>query len=120
MQEFFLNGINFLFIGELFSDMTLVLKIFTLLAIFAFITQHLGKGPIQVIVLLFISWFVIFDYFLIFGGIYVLYMMMALGFSGIVIDFFFVNPGRAPPPGAPNSGKDVLARQNQLDRLRGR
>lgn len=111
---------NFLFIGELFSDMTLVLKIFTLLAIFAFVTQHLGKGPIQIIVLLVISWFVIFDQFLIFGGIYVLYVMMAMGFSGIIIDFFFVNPGHNPQPGAPNSGKDVMSRQNQIQRLRGR
>ncbi len=124
MFNLFLDAPQFLFLGELGGDMIFVLKIFTLLAIFAFVTQNLGKGPVGILIMLIISWFVIFDYFLFFGGIYVLYMLMALGFSGIIIDFFFVNPGQhgsgEKHPGAPNSGADVLARQNQLQRLRGR
>ncbi len=100
--------------------MIFVLKIFTLLAIFAFVTQNLGKGPVPIIIMLAMSWFIIFDHFLIFGGIYVLYVLMALGFSGVIIDFFFVNPGHTPQPGAPNTGADVLSRQSQIQRLRGR
>jgi hypothetical protein len=113
-------SMNLLFIGELGSDMVFVLKIFTLLAIFSFITQHMGKGAISVIIMLIISWFVIFDYFAFFGGIYVLYMMMALGFSGTIIDFFFVSQqsgGGEKHPGAPNAGKDVISRQNAIRRM---
>lgn len=111
-----------LFIGELFGDLTFVLKIFTLLAIFSFVTQHMGKGTISVIIMIVMGWFILFDHFLIFGGIYVLYMMMVLGFSGTIIDFFFVNQqsgagGGEKHPGAPNAGKDVMARQNAIRRM---
>lgn len=113
-------GLQILFIGELFGDLTLVLKIFTLLAIYSFITQHMGKGPASIIIMIVMVWFIMLDNFMIFGGIYVLYMMMALGFSGTIIDFFFVNQqsgGGEKHPGAPNTGNQVLQRQNAIRRM---
>ena len=108
----------FLGIGELPGDMVFVLKIFVLMTIIAFVIQHLGKGPLAILVIIVLSWFIVFDYFKFFGGVYVLYMLVTLGFSGILIDFFFVNPGSGQPnEGGISSGKDFMARQSQIQRM---
>ena len=53
-----------------------------------------------------------------FGGVYVLYMAVTLGFSGILIDFFFVNPGSGQAnEGGISNGKDFAARQSQIQRM---
>lgn len=107
------------FFSELSGDMILVLKIFTLMAIFSYVTQHLGKGYLSVLIIVGMTYFIIFDYFWFFGGIYVLYVLMAFGFSGVIVDFFFVNPGQSSgQDGSVSSGKDFMARQNQLQKLR--
>ncbi|MBT7240956.1 MAG: hypothetical protein HN878_00540 [Candidatus Diapherotrites archaeon] len=108
----------FLGLSELPGDMTFVLKIFVLMTIIAFVTQHLGKGPLAVLVIVVLSWFIVFDYFRFFGGVYVLYMAVTLGFSGILIDFFFVNPGSGQAnEGGISNGKDFAARQSQIQRM---
>ena len=108
----------FLGLSELPGDMTFVLKIFVLMTIIAFVTQHLGKGPLAVLVIIVLSWFIVFDYFRFFGGVYVLYMFVTLGFTGILIDFFFVNPGSGQPnEGGISSGKDFAARQSQIQKM---
>ncbi len=114
-----LNGFIFLgFFGELSGDMILVLKIFTLMAIFAYVTQHLGKGPITILIMVVMSWFIIFDYFWFFGGIYVLWMLLAFGFTGVIIDFFFVNPGNGQKnEGGISSGRDYMSRQAQYQNI---
>ena len=82
-------------IGEFFSDMILVLKIFVLLTIISWVVMHLGKGPLSIVLIVGISWFVLFDAFWLFGGTYVLMMLLTLGIAGIFIDLFFVFPGFA-------------------------
>jgi len=89
------SGLALLSVGEFFSDMMLVLKIFVLLAIISFVLMHLGKGPLSIVLILGISWFVLFDYFWFFGGIYTLMMLLTFGVAGILVDFFFVFPGFA-------------------------
>jgi len=118
-----------LLIGELFSDMDIVLKIFVLLAIFAYVTQHLGKGPVAILIMLGMSYFILFDYWKFFGGIYVLYILVTMGISGVLVDFMFVTPspqgGGAPgasgmgdSSGPISNGSDFMARQAQLSRAR--
>ena len=108
----------FLGLSELSGDMIFVLKIFVVMTIIAFVTQHLGKGPLAILVIVVLSWFIVFDYFRFFGGVYVLYMFVTLGFSGILIDFFFVNPGSGQPnEGGISNGKDFMARQSQIQRM---
>ena len=89
-------------IGDFFSDMILVLKIFVLLTIISWVVMHLGKGPLSIVLIVGISWFVLFDAFWLFGGTYVLMMLLTLGVAGIFIDLFFVFPGFAAgaAPGA--------------------
>jgi len=77
---------------DFFADINLILKLFVLLMIIGFVQNHLGKGPMAVALMAFISFFVLFDAWKIFGGIYMLYAIITLGFSGILIDFFFVTP----------------------------
>ena len=88
-------------IGEFFSDMVLVLKIFVLLTIISWVVMHLGKGPLAIVLIIGISWFVLFDAFWLFGGTYVLMMLLTLGVAGIFIDLFFVFPGFAAIGGKP-------------------
>jgi hypothetical protein len=120
MIELFLQGLFVLgFFGDLTGDLTIVLKIFTLMAIFAYVTQHLGKGPLAILIIITMSWFIIFDYFALFGGIYVLYILMAFGFTGVIIDFFFVNPGSGQAnEGGVSNGNDFMQRQSQIQRMR--
>ena len=62
------------------------------MTIISYVTNHLGKGPLAILLIAVLSWFIIFDYFMFFGGIYVLYMLLALGVGSVVVDMFFVTP----------------------------
>jgi len=94
--NFLLAGFAFLSIGEFFSDMMLVLKIFVLLAIMSFVFMHLGKGPLAIVVIVGFAWVMLFSpWTWFFEGAYVLMMLLTLGVAGIFIDLFFVFPGFA-------------------------
>lgn len=80
-----------LFFEELFSDMNFVLKIFVLMTIVSYVSQHLGKGPLALIIIAVIAW-MIFSNFAIFGSIYVLYMLVLFGVTQILMDFFILAP----------------------------
>jgi len=114
-----LSGLPLLAITELGGDMVLVLKIFIMLTVIAFVTQHLGKGPLAVGVILVVAWFILFNnFFWFFGGAYMLYMFLMLGFGAVLVDFFFVNPHGSGAPDSPmSSGKDFAARQSQIQQM---
>lgn len=84
------------FLGELFSDANLVIKIFALLTIVSWIRNHVEDGPLAWIIMAGMGYFILFDGWAIFGPIYVLYMLLMFGVSAVVIDFFFVGGGGAP------------------------
>jgi hypothetical protein len=116
-----------LFFEELFGDMNFVLKIFVLMTIFSYVTQHLGKGPIAIIIVLVMSW-MIFSNFAIFGSIYVLYMLVLFGVTQILMDFFILAPQAmmeqnmqkgGEVANQPNS-KDMQDRQRQMVQMRQR
>ncbi len=109
-------GVAF-FLGELFTDMMLALKIFAMLTVVSFVYSHLGKGPLSYALIGGISWFVLFDYWKFFGGVFVLYSLLALGISGILIDFFFVSGmgGGGEQASPVDSSMDILMRQKQME-----
>jgi len=116
-----------LFFEELFGDMNFVLKIFVLMTIFSYVTQHLGKGPLAIIIVVVISW-MIFSNFAIFGSIYVLYMLVLFGVTQILMDFFILAPQAmmeqnmqkgGEVANQPNS-KDMQDRQKQMMQMRQR
>lgn len=108
-----------LFIGELIADANLVLKIFALLGIASFFLQNLGKTPLAIILIVGVSYFVLFDLWVVFGSIYILWMMIMLGFTNLVVDFFFVgafsgNQGGGGTPSPIGSGNDLARRQQAM------
>ena len=81
-----------LLLDGLFDDMTLVLKIFVLMTVISYVIQHLGKGALSLLIIAVMTWFIIFDYFYIFGGMYILYMLALSGGEQLLMDFFIVGP----------------------------
>lgn len=71
-----------------------------------------------------LSYFIIFDYFMIFGGIYILYMLVLFGVTQLLMDFFILAPQaameqsmNAEVPNQPN-GHDMAERQNRMMQMR--
>ena len=65
---------------EFFRDMIFVVKIFVLLTIISFILQHLGKGPLAIVLIVGFSYFMLFSPFSWFFEItYVLMMLLLFG-----------------------------------------
>jgi len=87
---------SFLFITEFFADITLALKIFVLIAIVSFIKSNMGTGPFAIILMALTAYFVIFDQWKVFGGIYILYIMFMFGLGHLMVDFFFVGQHSSP------------------------
>ncbi|NMA44848.1 MAG: hypothetical protein GX950_03505 [Candidatus Diapherotrites archaeon] len=106
-----------LFFGELFGDLTFILKIFVLMAIFSYVMNHVGKGALGIFIFALISWLVIFDYFAIFGSIYILHILLTMGLISVIIDFMFITPG--PAPKAPGMGEPVGSGKDFTTRLGG-
>ncbi|MCX6803862.1 MAG: hypothetical protein NTY48_04815 [Candidatus Diapherotrites archaeon] len=90
--------------------MTIVLKIFVMLSIISFVLQNLGKGPLAILVICVMSYFIIFDYFYIFGGVYILYMLALLGGVHLMIDFFFAAPHALGGGGGGGGGEELEQR----------
>lgn len=102
------------FVFEFFGDMILVLKIFVLLTIISFVINHLGKGPLSIVLIVGFSYFMLFSPFAwFFNWIYVLMMLLMMGAAGILIDFFFVGGGSGGGGGEASpvsSGADLAKR----------
>ena len=106
LENALLPLLTLLSIGEFFSDMFLVPKIFVLLTIISFVMMHLGKGPLSIVIIIGFSYLMLFSPFSwFFEGAYVLMMLFMLGFAGIFIDFFFVFPGFAAGGAGPPEAK---------------
>ena len=92
-----------LFFTELFNDYNFALKVFALLTLLSFIKNHVGTGPLGLALMIGMGWFIFFDAWAFFGGVFVLYTLMTMGISGVFIDFFFVGQQHIAPP-MPHSG----------------
>lgn len=102
---------------EFFSDFDLILKIFVLLMIISFVFNHLGKGPTAWIVIATLAYFILWDAWRFFGPVYLLYMFLALGFVGFIIDFFFMTQplkARQAKAGAEMEGPTSMDERQQL------
>jgi hypothetical protein len=117
-----------LFFEELFADMNTVLKIFAFLTIVAYVTQHIGKGPLGIMIIAVLTYLIAFDYWQIFGGIYVLYMLVLFGVTQLLMDFFILAPqaameqnmgGGEELAGQP-TGHDMRDRQHKMMEMRRR
>lgn len=77
--------------GEFFGDAALVLKILVFLAIINFARNHLGNSPLTLVVVGIFTYFIIFQFWWIFGTMYILYVLLTLGIGAFFVDFFFVS-----------------------------
>lgn len=108
----FLDGVF-----EFFGDLNLIIKIFAALMLASWVKNHVGGGPLGIILMGAVGWFVLFDGWALFGPIYVLYMLLMFGISGVIIDFFFINQGGPPEAegieSPVSSGVDIQKRMHE-------
>ena len=97
---------------EFIKDMVFIVKIFVLLAIVSFIINHLGKGPLAIVLIMGFTYFMIFSpYAWFFEGTYVLMMLLMFGLSSVLIDLFFVGGMAGGGEASPMShGGDLAGR----------
>jgi hypothetical protein len=101
---------------ELFNDLNLIVKIFAFLMLVSWVRNHIGSGTMSWVLIAALTFFIFLDGWAIFGPIYILYMLLMFGVSGILVDFFFISAGG--PPKAPeedmespvSSGVDIQKR----------
>ena len=93
MHDFLLLGVLFSF-TEMFYDFNLVLKIFVMMTIISFVRNHLGTGPLGLVVIGGFAYFILFSsWWIAFGGVYLLYTLLMFGIASVFIDFFFISSG---------------------------
>src|SRR3989338_817166 len=111
--------ILFFNLGEIWADFNIILKIFVIMTIYSWTRNHFGNSALGWVIFAATTFFVVFELWSIFGGIYLFYMLLLFGVSQIMIDFFFITAG-APPGGAAgqkglespvSSGKELAGRQ---------
>ena len=104
-------------IFEFFSDLNLIIKIFAALMLASWIKNHVGGGVLGIILMAAMGWFILFDGWALFGPIFVLYMLLMFGISGVIIDFFFVGQGGPPEvegmESPVSSGVDIQRRMQE-------
>ena len=65
------------------------LKIVMLLFIISWVRGHLGGGMVATIVMLFIGYLALFQYFYVFGPMTIVYLLIIMGVGGLVQDLAF-------------------------------
>jgi len=90
--------------GEIFADFNFVMKLFVLITIVSWVRNHFGNSAISWVLIIGVSTFVLFNMWALFGGIFILYLLLTIGVTGIIIDYFFLTQ----QSGAPSEGKPDL------------
>lgn len=96
------------FIGQITDSVELVMlgfKIVILLFIVGWVRGHLGGGLAATIVILIMGWFVLFQYFYLFGPMAFIYIVLIIGGAGIIGDIAF---GRSMYMEEPKMGTDHM------------
>ncbi|MFC2174425.1 hypothetical protein ACFLQ2_00960 [archaeon] len=65
------------------------LKIVMLLFIIGWVRSHLGGGLVATIVMLFIGYLALFQYFAVFGPLTIVYLLIIMGVGGAITDLAF-------------------------------
>lgn len=119
VMQLFLGGI-----GEFFSDMGFILRIFLLVAVIGFINQHVENKVLKTIVAIFMLYITIFVDWRVYGTIYLVYTILGLGASSIVVDYFFIgnmggheDPNQQQQQQMEQQAREQQAREQQAMRL---
>jgi hypothetical protein len=93
IASFFDSLMSAIGLGELYSDMSFVLKIFAFLMIVNFTRARLGFGILSSFVTMFISYYIIFENWSLFGPLTIFYVFLMFGILRVIQDFYFVAQG---------------------------
>ena len=104
----------FLSLGEIFADFNFVLKLFVLITIVSWVRNHFGNSAISLAIILGVSYFVLFANWALFGGAFVLYLLLGIGVTGIMIDYLFLTQSM----GAPSQQKPDLTGLEEATRAK--
>lgn len=89
-----------------FSDFSLILKIFFILAIITFIRRKITHNTLALIVITLAIILLVFYYWPVFGTAYVFYILLTIGASTVLVDVFFVTMG--------GSGKEAMKAKDSV------
>ncbi|MEK6821295.1 MAG: hypothetical protein AABY11_02770 [archaeon] len=78
-------------LGSLFADFELVLKVVGLLFIISFVRAHVQHVGLSTLIIVLMSGFLLFDFWKIFGGALLLYLISIFGFIHILVDLSFMH-----------------------------
>ena len=82
---------------NIFSDFNFVLKIFFFIFIVGFVRQKITHNVLALILISLAVIFLIFFYWQLFKWVYMNYILITMGVSSILVDFFFVSMGGEGP-----------------------
>ncbi len=80
----------FIAIGQFFSDMGFIIRIFLLVAILGFLNQHIENKILKTIVAIFMVFITVFVDWKFYGTLYFVYAILGMGISSMVVDYFFM------------------------------
>ncbi len=86
------------------------LKIVMLLFIIGWVRGHLGGGMVATIVMLFIGYLALFQYFYVFGPMTIVYLLIIMGIGGMVQDLAFGSSMYGAGPEAEAQQNNLVAR----------
>jgi len=87
--------LNLTFLG-FFDDFNLILKIFLVLAIITFVRQKVTNNTLSLVLISIAVISMVFLFWPLFRIAYILYVLLAIGVAGILVDFFFISAGGSP------------------------
>jgi len=108
--------------------MDFVLKIFFFLFIISFVRKRITHNTFALILISLSTVILIFFYWPIFGTMFFIYILLTIGVTHVLVDFFFVSMDKSPEEmvggdkGAsdqgsdPHSGKEVMEKQQNIQR----
>jgi len=111
-----------------FDDFNFVLKIFFVLTIITFIRQKVTHNTLALVLITLAVVAMVFLFWPLFRVAYLIYVLLAIGVAGILVDFFFISAGGSAEemmgkkmdthgtPGAMENARTNIARQ----RMRGK
>ncbi|MBI1973871.1 hypothetical protein HYS54_03575 [Candidatus Micrarchaeota archaeon] len=82
------NTVDLLFLG---------VKLVILLFIVSYVRGHFGGGPVVTILTLILGYIILFQNWMIFGPLMILYLFIVFGFTALLMDLAIVKPWRKSP-----------------------
>ncbi len=84
---------EFMNLGQMLSDFNLIVKIFVMMTVVSFVNNHIENKQLGMVIMVFMFFFIFGNFWAFFGGVYLIYILLMMGVSGIMVDWFFLGGG---------------------------